>query len=84
MIVIAVFLKKNTVVEGLRTPVSRIILIINALSEGLGVNAATRLFSVSKNSIYRWQERLSYLQQTLLLYSLCYRFPQQNIEGGEL
>lgn len=75
---------RNTVIEGLRTPVSRIILIITALSEGLGVNAATRLFSVGKNSIYRWQERLSYLQQTLLLYSLCHRFLQLNIEGDEL
>lgn len=75
---------RNTVIEGLRTPISRIVLIITALSEGLGVNAATRLFSVGKNSIYRWQERLSYLQQTLLLYSLCHRFLQLNIEGDEL
>ena len=75
---------RNTVIERLRTPVSRIILIVNALSEGLGVNAATRLFSVGKNSIYRWHERLSNLQQTLLLYSLCHRFLQLNIEGDEL
>ncbi|MCI5195484.1 MAG: hypothetical protein D3919_04495 [Candidatus Electrothrix sp. AW5] len=59
-------------------------MILNALSEGLGINAATRIFSVGKNSIYRWQERLSSLQQTLMLYSLCQQFLQLVIEGDEL
>ncbi len=62
---------RNTVLEGLKTPVFRIVMIMTALSEGLGINAATRVFSVGKNSIYRWEERLSSLQQTLMLYSLC-------------
>ena len=34
--------------EGLKTPVFRIILILDALSEGMGINAATRVFSVGK------------------------------------
>ena len=59
-------------------------MILNALSEGLGINAATRTFSVGKNSIYRWQERLSSLQQTLMLYSLCKQFIQLVMEGDEL
>ncbi|WYD80841.1 MAG: hypothetical protein V8K32_00295 [Candidatus Electrothrix gigas] len=59
-------------------------MILNALSEGLGINAATRVFSVGKNSIYRWQERLSSLQQTLMLYSLCQKFLQLVVEGDEL
>jgi len=75
---------RNTVIEGLRTPVSRIIIILTALTEGCGVNAVTRIFSVGKNSLYRWQERLSALQQTLLLYSLCHQFIQLMIEGDEL
>jgi transposase-like protein len=45
--------------EGLKTPVFRIIMILTALSEGMGVNAVTRVFSVGKNSIYRWLNRLS-------------------------
>ncbi|MCI5165000.1 MAG: hypothetical protein D3903_02655 [Candidatus Electrothrix sp. GM3_4] len=56
-------------------------MILTALSEGLGINAATRVFSVKKNSIYRWQNRLSSLQQTLMLYSLCHQFI---VEGDEL
>jgi len=75
---------KNTVPEGLKTPVFRIIMILNALSEGMGINAVTRVFFVGKNSIYRWQERLSSLQQTLMLYSLCRQFIQSIVEGDEL
>ncbi len=75
---------RNTVLEGLKTPVFRIVMIMTALSEGLGINAATRVFSVGKNSIYRWQERLSSLQQTLMLYSLCRQFIELIIEGDEL
>jgi hypothetical protein len=70
--------------EGLKTPVFRIIMILTALSEGMGVNAATRVFSVGKNSIYRWLDRLSSLQQTLMLYLLCHQFIQLTIEGDEL
>jgi len=44
----------------------------------------TRIFCVSKNSIYRWQERLSDLQQALLVYSLCHNFIELIIEGDEL
>ena len=70
--------------EGLKTPVFRIIMILTALSEGLGINATTRVFSVGKKSICRWQNRLSSLQQTLMLYSLCHQFIQLIVEGDEL
>ena len=59
-------------------------MILTSLAEGTGVNAVTRIFSVGKNSIYRWQERLSSLQQTLMLYSLCHQFIQLMVEGDEL
>ncbi len=75
---------KNTVIEGLRTPISRIIMVLTSLAEGTGINAITRIFFVGKNSIYRWQERLSSLQQTMMMYSLCHQFIQLVIEGDEL
>ena len=75
---------KNTPLAGLRTPLSRIIPILDALNEGLGINAAQRVFKVSKNSIYRWLDRLADLKQTLLLYALCHQFLTQLIEGDEL
>ena len=59
-------------------------MILTALAEGSGVNAVTRIFSVGKNSIYRWQERLSSLQQTLMIYSLCHKFIKLMVEGDEL
>jgi len=37
--------------------------VLAALTEGVGINAVTRLYGVSKNSIYRWQERLSGLKK---------------------
>jgi hypothetical protein len=39
---------------------------------------------VSKNSLYRWQERLSDLKPTLLLYALCHQFLNLVVEGDEL
>ena len=68
----------------LKTPLSQIGLILQALNEGLGVKAVCRLFHVGKNSLYRWQERLSDLKPTLLLYALCHQFLNLMVEGDEL
>jgi hypothetical protein len=38
----------------LKTPLSQIVLVLQALNEGPGVNAVCRLFGVGKNSLYRW------------------------------
>ena len=43
----------------LKTPISVIVQVLSALTEGVGINAATRLYGVSKNRLSRWQERLS-------------------------
>jgi hypothetical protein len=69
---------------GLRAPLSRITEILDALNEGLAVNAACRTFRVGKNSLYRWQKRLASVKDTLLLYALCHQFIHQVIEGDEL
>ena len=44
-----------------------VVQVLAALTEGVGINAATRLYGVSKNSIYRWQERLSGLKNAPLV-----------------
>jgi transposase-like protein len=74
----------NTPLANLKTPLSRIIEILQALNEGLGVNAVCRVFGVSKSSLYRWQQRLSDLKPTLVLYALCHQFLNLVIEGDEL
>ena len=50
---------KQTPLAHWKTPLSVLVQVLSALTEGVGINAATRLYGVSKNSIYRWQERLS-------------------------
>jgi transposase-like protein len=75
---------QNTALAHLKTPISRIVLILQSLNEGQGINAVCRVFEVSKNSIYRWQERLSGLKSTLMLYALCQQFLHRLIEGDEL
>ena len=54
---------RNTPIAQLKTPISVIVHVLSALTEGVGINTATRLYGVSKNSIYRWKERLSGLQK---------------------
>ena len=73
-----------TPLAGLNTPLSRIITILTARTEGLGLNAADRTFQVSKKSILDWEQRLSNLKPTLILYSLLHQFIHQTIEGDEL
>jgi len=70
--------------ERLRTPVSKIQMVLEALNNGMGINAASGTFRVSKNSIYEWQARLAGLKEVLQLYALCHHFVQQLIEGDEL
>ena len=58
---------KNTPLEGLKTPLSRVSTVLEAINDGLGLNAACRTFHVGKNSIKRWLKRLGGLKETLLL-----------------
>jgi transposase-like protein len=53
----------RTPIAHLKTPLALVVQVLTALTEGVGINAATRLYGVSKNSIYRWQERLSGLKK---------------------
>ncbi len=73
-----------TPMAGLRTPLSRIILVLKARAEGQGLNATARVFGVSKKSIIDWEWRLSDLKPTLQLYGLCHQFLSLVIEGDEL
>jgi transposase-like protein len=75
---------QNTPLVYLKTPIAVVVHVLSALTEGMGINAAARLYGVGKNSIYRWQKRLSGMKQTLLLYALTHQFLHQVIEGDEL
>jgi hypothetical protein len=73
-----------TAMSGLKTPLSRIIQVLTARSEGMGLNATARTFKVSKKSVIDWEWRLSDLKPTLLLYGLLHQFISQVIEADEL
>jgi hypothetical protein len=75
---------KNTPLAGLKSPVSRIRQVLEAINDGMGLNAACRTFHVGKNTVKRWVNRLGGLKETLLLYALCHQFIQLQIEGDEL
>lgn len=75
---------KNTLLEGIRKPISLIQQVLQARTEGMAFNATARVFNISKNTLLNWEERFSKLKETLFLYSLTHTFIRQVIEGDEL
>ena len=58
---------RHTPLAHLKTPIARVVQVLTALTEGVGINAATRLYGVSKNSSYRRQERLSGVKNAIVV-----------------
>ena len=75
---------KGSFLEGLRKPVSLIIKVLKARSEGMGLNATCRVFEIAKNTLLNWERRFLDLKETLMLYALMHTFLTQVIEGDEL
>ncbi len=74
---------KNTLLEGLKTPVSVIWQVVKARTEGMGLNAAARTFEKAKNTILAWERKFLDLHQVLFLYALVHEFLALVIEGDE-
>jgi len=74
---------KNTLMEGLKTPVSVIWHVLKARTEGMGLNAAARTFDKAKNTILAWEQKFVDLHRVLLLYALVHEFLESVIEGDE-
>ena len=74
---------KNTFMEGLKTPMSVIWLVIKSRTDGMGLNAATRTFEFAKNTILSWERKFSDLHRVLFLYTLVHEFIELVIEGDE-
>ena len=56
---------KNTFLEGLRKPISLIVLVVKARSEGMAFNAACRTFEIAKNTLLCWERRFSNIKKIL-------------------
>ena len=65
---------KNTLMAGLKTPVSVIWQVVKARTEGMGLNAAARTFEKAKNTILAWERKFRDLHQVLFLYALVHEF----------
>ena len=74
---------KNTLLEGLKTPMSVIWHVVKARTEGMGLNAAARTFEKAKNTILAWERKFVDLHQVLFLYALVHEFFALVIEGDE-
>ena len=74
---------KNTLMEGLTTPVSVIWHVLKARTEGMGFNAAARTFDKAKNTILAWEQKCVDLQRVLLLYAVVHEFLASVIAGDE-
>src|SRR6266699_6648971 len=74
---------KNTLMEGLKTPISVIWHVLKARTEGMGLNAAARTFEKAKNTILAWERKFLDLHQMLFLYALVHEFLELVIEGDE-
>src|SRR5437764_896537 len=74
---------KNTIMAGLKTPVSVIWQGLKARTEGMGLNAAARTFEKAKNTILAWERKFVDLHRVLFLYALVHEFLELVIEGDE-
>ena len=75
---------KGTFLEGLKKPISLIIHVLKSRSEGLGFNAACRVFDISKNTLLDWERRFADLKNPFMIYALLHTFLTQLIEGDEV
>ena len=75
---------KNTFLEGLKKPVSLIVLVVKARTEGMAFNAACRTFEIAKNTLILWERRLSAVEKVLFLFALAHEFLKMVIEGDEV
>jgi len=74
---------KNTFLQNLKTPISKIWEVVNSRTEGLGLNATARVFKVAKNTIIDWEKKFYDLHHILFIYSISHCFLQLVIEGDE-
>ena len=74
---------KQTLMAGVKTPVSVIWLVLKARTEGMGLNAAARTCEKAKNTILAWERKFVDLQQVLFLYALVHEFFAWVLEGDE-
>jgi transposase-like protein len=75
---------QKTVIENIKTPISKVASDLKLRSEGLGLRATGRILNSHKNTISEWETRFAGLKETLMLYAFCHEFVSLTFEGDEL
>lgn len=74
----------HTFMFNIKTPISKIALVLNARTEGMSFNATCRTHHISPNTLQNWEKKFGGLKDALLLYSLTHTFVEMLVEGDEL
>lgn len=74
----------HSFLHNLKTPVSKIAMVLNARTEGMSFNATCRVHHISGHTLQDWERKFGSVQEILLLYSLTQTFLSLIIEGDEL
>ena len=75
---------KRTCLEGLKKPLSLIIKVLKARSEGRGFKAVCRVFEISQNTLLEWERRCADWKGPLRIYAWLHTCLTQLIEGDEV
>jgi len=75
---------QKTFMFNVKTPISKIALILNTRTEGMSFNATCRTHHISTHTLRDWESKFSGIKEALLLYSLTHTFLEMIIEGDEL
>ena len=74
----------QTFLFNLKTPLSKIAMVLNSRTEGMSFNATCRVHHVSPHTLRSWERKFADLKKTLSLYSLSQSFLSLIVEGDEL
>ena len=74
----------NTFMFNIKTPISKIALVLNARTEGMSFNAACRVHAISTHTLQAWELRFGDLKDVLMAYTLSHTFLEMIVEGDEL
>jgi hypothetical protein len=75
---------KFTFLQNLKTPINKIVTVLNSRTEGMGFNAACRVHHISSHTLQNWEQKFCRLKETLMLFALTKSFLSLIIEGDEL
>ena len=75
---------QQTFMFHIKTPLSKIALVLKARTEGMSFHATCRAHTISSGTLKSWETKFEGIKDAWLLYSLTHTFVEMVIEGDEL